>query len=371
MKFKITTKILFGYAVAFILFLAFAILTLSNGKKIEQTTSELSQRKLPSLVVISEIKSDLQLQTNYLYELYATNNLAEFNKNQFSSTVRINTNLKKLDQLYQKNDMSKELNTFLDKQLLVSKRFVQTMSQPDVDWDMARAGLTEYRIETTKTDEYLNSLVQEVSKETNSTANQSLELTTELINSAFILGLVEIFVIIVMIYGTIKFVAQPLMNLTASINDLAIRKNLNYRFDKISNDEIGDIATATNGLIEELQKLALTLHKISGEVSSTTTNLSKITSTAKKSMLERNSKLIQSSKKLMQEIQQEAKSSKNLDPDSMKLQSAQMEFMHGYMLEISEDGQQTEKNINNLEVETGKLNKLLDTLFDQIRTLHY
>ena len=73
----------------------------------------------------------------------------------------------------------------------------------------------------------------------------------------------------------------------------------------------------------------------------------------------------------MQEIQQEAKSSKNLDPDSMKLQSAQMEFMHGYMLEISEDGQQTEKNINNLEVETGKLNKLLDTLFDQIRTLHY
>ena len=55
----------------------------------------------------------------------------------------------------------------------------------------------------------------------------------------------------------------------------------------------------------------------------------------------------------------------------MKLQSAQMEFMHGYMLEISEDGQQTEKNINNLEVETGKLNKLLDTLFDQIRTLHY
>lgn len=102
MKFKITTKILFGYIVTFILFLAFAILTLSNGRKIEQTTFELSQKKLPSLVVISEIKSDLQLQTNYLYELYATNNLAEFNKNQLSSSVRINTNLKKLDQLYQK-----------------------------------------------------------------------------------------------------------------------------------------------------------------------------------------------------------------------------------------------------------------------------
>lgn len=245
------------------------------------------------------------------------------------------------------------------------------MSQPDVDWDMARAVLSAYKVETAKTDEYLNSLVHEVSKETNSTANQSLKLTTELINSAFILGLVEIFIIIGMIYGTIKYVAQPLKNLTASINDLAFRKNLNYRFDKISNDEIGDIATATNGLIEELQKLALTLHKISGEVSSTTTNLSKITSSAKKSMLERNTKLIQSSKKLMQEFQQEAKSSKNLDADSMKLHSAQMEFMHEYMLEISEDGQQTEKNINNLEVETGKLNKLLDTLFEQVRTLHY
>lgn len=371
MKFKITTKILFGYIIAFILFLAFAVLTLSNGRKIEQTTSELSQIKLPSLVVISEIKSDLQLQTNYLYELYATNNLVEFDKNQLTSAARIKKNLNRLDQLYRKNNTSKELNTLLDKQLSVSRKFVQTMSQPEVDWDMARAELSAYRLETAKTDKYLNSLVDVVSEETNLTANQSLKLTTELINSAFILGIVEILIIIGMIYGATKYVANPLKNLTASINDLAFRKNLNYRFDKISNDEIGDIATATNGLIEELQKLALTLHKISGEISSTTTNLSKITSSAKKSLLDRNTKLVQSSKKLMQEFQLEAKSSNNPDPDSMKLHRAQMEFMHGYMLEINEDGQQTEKNINNLEMETGKLNKLLDTLFEQIRTLHY
>ena len=47
MKFNVTQKILVSYVLGFILLLAFAALTLLNGKKIEATIVALSQEKIP------------------------------------------------------------------------------------------------------------------------------------------------------------------------------------------------------------------------------------------------------------------------------------------------------------------------------------
>lgn len=371
MNFKVTTKILFGYVVAFILFLAFALLTFTNGRRIEQTTIDLSQKKLPSLVVISEIKNDLQLQTNYLYELYATNDQNSFNKKNAPNVAAIKENLKKLDHLSKYKGHSEDLELMLTKQISIVNKFVQVMSQSEVDWDIARSVLSEFSKETAKTDNYLNSLVQEVSTETLSTANQSVNLITELKNSALILILVEILIVLVMFYYTIVYVVRPLKDLTNSINDLSVRKDLKYRIKKLSNDEIGDIAIATNKLIEELQGLAVALHRISGEVSSTSSNLAKITDSAKKGMVETNARLIETTKNLMREIQIGANSSTSLSSDEMRIYNAQIKFIQNHMIEINEGKQNTEKNISNLEIESGKLNKLLDSMFAQIRRLHY
>lgn len=371
MNFKVTTKILFGYVVAFILFLAFAILTFTNGRRIELTTLDLSQNKLPSLVVISEIKSGLQQQRNHLYELYATNDHVIFNNKNTPNLASINENLKKLDHLSIYKGNSKDLELMLKKQTLIANDFVQVMSQSEVNWDNARSALSEHSKETSNTDNYLNSLVQEVSKQTLTTANQSVSLITQLKNSALVLILVEFLIIIAMLYFVLVYVVRPLKNLTDSINDLSVRKDLKYRIKKSSNDEIGDIAIATNKLIEELQVLAIALHRISGEVSSTNTNLAKITDNAKKGMIETNVRLIDTTKELMKEIQTGTNSSKSLNADEMRIYSAQIKFIQNHMIEINEGKLNTEKNISNLEIESDKLNKLLDTMFEQIRRLHY
>ena len=60
MKLKVTQKILLGYFAGFILLLAFAGLTLFNGKRIEATTVQLSQQKLPALIAVAALKSGLQ-----------------------------------------------------------------------------------------------------------------------------------------------------------------------------------------------------------------------------------------------------------------------------------------------------------------------
>ncbi len=371
MNFKVTTKILLGYVVAFILFLAFAILTFTNGRRIELTTIDLSQNKLPSLVVISEIKGGLQQQTNYLYELYATNDHILFNKKNTPNQTSINENLKKLYNLSIYKGHSEDLELMLKKQTSIANNFVQVMSQSEVDWDNARSVLSEFSKATVKTESYLNSLVQEVSKETLTTANKSVNLTLELKNSALILVIVELLIIIAMFYFTLEYVVRPLKTLSYSINDLSVRKDLKHRLKRSSNDEIGDIAIATNKLIEELQALAIALHRISGEVSSTSTNLAKIRDSAKKSMMETNSRLLETSKDLMQEIQKGTNLNKSLNADETRIYSAQINFIQNHMFEINEGKQNTEKNISNLEVESDKLNKLLDSMFEQIRRLHY
>jgi methyl-accepting chemotaxis protein len=371
MNIKITTKILLGYVVAFVLFLAFAILTFTNGRRIELTTIDLSQNKLPSLVVISEIKGGLQQQTNYLYELYATNDHVLFNNKNLPNLASINENIKKLEHLSLYKGHSEALELMLKKQTSIANNFVQVMSQSEVDWDNARSVLSEFSKATVKTESYLNSLVQEVSKETLKTANKSVNLTLELKSSALILVIVEFLIIIAMLYFTLAYVVRPLKNLTNSINDLSVRKDLKHRLKRLSNDEIGDIAIATNKLIEELQSLAIALHRISGEVSSTSTNLAKIRDSAKKSMMETNSRLLETSKDLMQEIQKATNLNRSLNADEMRIYSAQINFIQNHMFEINEGKQNTEKNISNLEVESDKLNRLLDSMFEQIRRLHY
>lgn len=371
MNFKITTKILLGYVVAFMLFLAFAILTFTNGRRIELSTIDLSQNKLPSLVVISEIKNGLQQQSNYLYELYATNDHILFNNKNTPNLASINENLKKLDHLSIYKSHSVDLALMLKKQTSIANNFVQVMSQSEVDWDNARSVLSEFSKATVKTESYLNSIVQEVSKETLTTADKSVSLTLELKRSALILVIVEFLIIIAMLYFTLAYVVRPLKNLASSINDLSIRKDLKYRLKMSSNDEIGDIAIATNKLIEELQALAIALHHISGEVSSTSSNLTKIRDSAKKDMVETNVKLLETTKDLMKQIQTDTNLSKSLNAEELRIYSAQINFIQNHMIEINEGKQNTEKNISNLEIESDKLNKLLDSMFEQIRRLHY
>ena len=86
MKLNVTQKILVGYVVGFILLMAFAALTLFNGKKIEATTVALSQEKIPGLIAAASLKSNVQAQSNQLYELYATNDQAVFSK-QHQATI--------------------------------------------------------------------------------------------------------------------------------------------------------------------------------------------------------------------------------------------------------------------------------------------
>ena len=277
MKFKISQKILTGYLAGFVLLAAFAGLTLFNGKRIEATTIALSQEKIPGLIAVSALKNGLQVQTNHLYELYATNDQALFASRFQQDMTVAKTHLAALQNLPEFKKYQSILTEMSSKQTALSERFVQVMRQPEVDWDAARAVLSDFSQGADAEGAQLDEFVQSVADETLARASASQKLTEQLMNGALILTALVFLGFLAMVYFSNRQVVKPLKAVSASLVDIAVRKDLTYRIKHDSKDEFGDIADATNRLLEEFQKLARTLDGTAQELNRTTGGLTQIT----------------------------------------------------------------------------------------------
>ncbi|MGQ0442250.1 MAG: hypothetical protein ACT4OH_02220 [Methylophilaceae bacterium] len=371
MKLKVTQKILVGYLAVFVLLTAFAALTLFNGKRIEATTIVLSQEKIPGLIAVSGFKSNMQLQTIHLYELYATTDLAVFNKRHQQNMDLMTTHLSSLQSLPEfKNHRTllTELNT---KQAQLTKRFVEVMSASAVDWDGAREVLSDFSKGADAIGVELDKLVESVADETLARSAASQKLTEQLMVSGLILTVVTFLGILGMAYFSNRQVAQPLRAVSVSLSDVAARKDLTYRIKQHSDDEVGDIALATNHLLGEFQHLARTLDGTAQEVNRTMTNLSRVTEDTKASMADRNVKLRSATQKFMEDIQTSSKENEKLVSMDMELHRAQMKFIQSHMTEIDEGTQATERSVKSLQSATAKLQELAENMHSQIRLLNF
>ena len=291
MRLNVTQKILIGYVAGFILLLAFTALTLFNGKKIEATTVTLSQEKIPGLIAVSNLRSDLQTQTIQLYELYATNNQTLFEKNHHHSMLAMQQDVAKLGALAEFRTYEAPLAVMTAKQTELTNQFVQIMRQSDIDWDAARSTLSAFSDSAKQTDSQLNQLVKTVSEQTLAKADASQKLTEQLITAGFVLAFLTFLGVVGMAYYSNRQVALPLRAVSVALGDITARRDFTYRLKQHTHDEVGDIAISANLLLDEFQRLARTLDGTTQEVNRTMNNLTEITENTRVSMVDRNAKL--------------------------------------------------------------------------------
>ena len=276
MKLSVTQKILAGYLLVFILLAAFAALTFYNGKRIEATTTALSQEKIPGLISAASFKNNMQLQTNYLYALYATNDLAAFNKQYQQNAESMQKQFSALQKLPEFTAYQALLTELNRGQIQLTEKFVQVMSAPEVDWDNARLVLADFSKGAENIGLELDKLTQTVADNTLARADDSKKLTEQLINLVLLLTLATFLCMLGVTYYSNRDVAQPLRAVSASLSDIAVRKDLTYRIKHQSHDEVGDIANATNRLLQEFQQLARTLDGTAQALNRSTTSLTQV-----------------------------------------------------------------------------------------------
>ncbi len=370
MKLNVTQKILIGYIVGFILLLAFATLTYLNGKKIEATTVALSQEKIPGLIAVSSLKSQVQKQANQLYELYATNDQAAFKQRHQATVAVMQQDTAKLRALDEFKAFESTLDNMNIKQAELTNNFIKIMQQPEVDWDAAREALSAFSNSAKAMDSKLDALVDLVAKLTIARADDSQKLTDQLINVGLALAALTFLGVLGMAYYSHRKVAVPLRNVSEVLNGIAARKDLTYRIKQESQDEIGEIAISTNKLLEAFQKLALGLDQSAQELNRTTNKLASFTENAQASVVERNVNLRGATQDFLREIEVSAKlkGAKEVDKD---LHMAQMKFIQSHLTEIDAGTKANDHNVQVVKNATDHLKKLVDLMHGKIRELNF
>ncbi|HEY8119078.1 MAG TPA: hypothetical protein VIE91_07560 [Methylophilaceae bacterium] len=369
MKLKVTHKILIGYLAGFVLLLAFAGLTLFNGKRIEATTIELSQHKLPGLIAVAELKSGLQVQTNHLYALYATNDQAAFEKHRQQDMADMHEEMVGLENLPEYKNYEATLNDMTKRQSELTEKFVQVMRQSEIDWDSARDVLGQFGKGADAMGKELDKLVQAVAKQTIDQATTSQRLTEQLMSVGLVLTVLIFLGVLVMAYFANSTVAQPLRGTSKALSEITIRRDFTSRLKQYSDDEIGDIAVAANNLLQEFQQLALTLDGTAQEVGRATTTLTDVAENARVSMTARNAKLRAATQDFMKDI--EAASGDAKHEIDVQLHRAQMKFIQTHLIEIDEGTVANERNVTALQGSITKLSDLSKNMHAQIRLLNF
>ena len=371
MNLNVMQKILMGYVIGFILLLAFALLTYFNGKKIEATTVLLSEQKVPSLIAVSSLKSNMQAQTNQLYELYATNDSAVFEKKHAATAAAMLLDSANLQSLPEFKVFDAPLAVIAAKQAELRSQFLDIMRQPAVDWDKAREVLSAFSASSAEMSGQLDQLVGKVSEQTLAQAKASQQLTEQLINLALSLAGLVFLGVLAMAYYSHKQVAMPLTNVSNALSDVATRRDLTYRLKLHSKDEIGAIATSANNLISEFQQLARTLDGTAQEVNRTTSSLTKVTRLARVSMADRNANLRKATEDFMREVEASSKAGNGAKEVDMDLHRSQMKFIQAHLNEINQGIKTNESNEQSVLSATAELEKLAENMQSQIRLLNF
>ncbi len=270
---KITQRIMMVYLTGFVLLAGFAALTVLSGTKIQATTKQLAQQEIPGLIAVSAYKTYLQRQTVRLYEFYATADYDSFDKAEQESQSNIAPYLQMIKALPQYARVKLKLEKQLSQHEEAAQKFTKVMRQPSVDWDDARSVLADFSRVSDEMNLELDALVMEVAENAENGAVQSNQQTETLINTALVLTMISLVVGVFAAYNSHHSITKPLNEVSDALTGIADRKDLTYRVKQSSHDEVGEIASAANKLLDEFQRLARALDSSSQELSKTAKSL--------------------------------------------------------------------------------------------------
>lgn len=259
MKFKVAHKIFIGYIVGLSLFLTFSGFTLFNGQRINTVTHSLTETKLPGLVAIANLKSNIQSQQLALFELYATADSSEFNKKFSRDEELLQALLLKVSELPEYLSYQSQITTLIASQQETAKHFVLEMTLETVDWDNARATLSTFSHSADETSVLLNTLSREAELATLAEAKWSSQLISQLIKISFIITGIFIVGLFIMMRYTRRAIISPLTTISNHLKLLTTNRDISQRLKVETDDEVGDIAQEINALLAEFQDISKTI----------------------------------------------------------------------------------------------------------------
>lgn len=288
MRLTISQKIMAGYLLGFLLLLAFSALTLINGQRIEATTTRLADQKLPALVAMTALKSAFQTQKAHLYEFYATADSAAFDKRYAQDMADVESYMRAASKLPAFAAKQESLREMIKREHELVKLFSSTMTASEVDWDQARAVLSDFSKVADGIGSDLDKMVNDGASETLSEAATSQSLVRQLMTVSLLLTALIFVGVVVMVMLTRRYVTRPLEEMSRSLVDIASERDLTRRLTHDSNDEVGSIANAANLLLAEFQQLAKTLDNTAQGLGRTVAALSGVSDATRNAVLQQN-----------------------------------------------------------------------------------
>jgi hypothetical protein len=179
-------NVLLSYVVLFVLLISFVAVSTINSRKVDAATSSLVNQKLPGLIAASQLKHNFQSQTIQLYELYATNDHAAYEKVYAKNKAAILIDAANLQSLAEHNGSAISIEKLSQQQDAIATKFVRIMANETVDWDAARAELLAFSQGTSAIDSQLDVLVSKVTTQT----KQEVETSKKHLAQLFTIGMV-------------------------------------------------------------------------------------------------------------------------------------------------------------------------------------
>ena len=182
------------------LFIVFAVVSFTKSEEIVNSSEVLVKSKIPGLIAAGNLKRDFQAQTISLYQLYADAGFDAY-KDRYTtikSAILIDTaNLEVLQEYKIVADIVKKQ---LDDRDKIADEFVKTMTQQEIDWDLARDYLQKYSAVALKLEQDMDNVISEVSRQTELEATNSKDELSILLKIGIVFSFLLLFALLYLIH---------------------------------------------------------------------------------------------------------------------------------------------------------------------------
>ena len=254
----IRARIALAFCAFLLVAIASALLTLANGRQIEQTTRLIAEQRLPGLLAVNALSQALEARQSMLYELYATTDGDSLQRLLQANDERIE---QQLQRLRREPEFAPLLGLWADAWPPLLKQqglVVKLLTANDVDWDGARAALAAYRQQAGALQGELDAAVTRAAQLSQSQADHSAGLTQQLIWGGALAVALSLLVFAVALAYLDRSISQPLRRISRQIQEIAAGRRLTASLDSGGNAEASQIAGAVNELLAVFQQSART-----------------------------------------------------------------------------------------------------------------
>ena len=242
---SVKSRIFIGYAAIFFVTLIAAVLLIQSNRQLMQEVGGFVSRSVPALQAVATLQTTTSHQVLAGYELYGTIIKSEaFTAKQKSLEQTQQRSLSALDQ-----NGGQTLQASQQKLQLALQTLLQTMQAKPVNWDQARAQLSEIDLAASGVNQQLEALAAQITNDAKgNTENISGALSQ---NSSTVIALLLLIAAVAIGFFLLaqKQIANPIILLSSELQQIADSRDLNRSLKTDTVAEVNSVAASINQLL--------------------------------------------------------------------------------------------------------------------------